>query len=74
MTRDADMDIDLEVDLDGDRYDVMEYDWKEEEEEEGEEMEMNPVFLLIHHIEVISLMHCNLHFCVCHHLQYYVVI
>ena len=51
MARDADMDIDLEVNLDGDRDDVVEYDWKEGEEE----MEMNPVFLLIHHIEVISI-------------------
>ena len=56
----ADMDIDLEVNLDWeswDRDEFVEYDLKKEKEQDVDltmEVEMNPVFLLIHHIEVIS--------------------
>ena len=57
MARDEDMDIDLEVNLDGDQNNFVDYNWKEEDTEEiadlTMEVEMNPVFLLIHHIEVI---------------------
>ena len=56
----TDMDIDLEVNLDWESRDrdyFVEYDLKKEEKQDVDltmEVEMNPVFLLIHHIEVIS--------------------
>ena len=63
MARDEYMDIHLEVDLDGDRDNFEDYNWNEEDTEEiadlTMEVEMNPVFLLIHHVEVIHLMHSS---------------